>query len=161
MLKKGQLSTAFLLHMAVGFMLLITITYATISLDESMKRQNMEKALSPVGEYLAVNMLNTISQMGMGRSVNQTLRVPMSEDFTSGQYSMGLEDVDGMWYVAVYSSKWPSSGILQPLYLNTSYVSAEDRLQFPPYFCFNITRNSTAGFAAGDNLPKYHIYFNC
>ncbi len=153
---KGQLSTAFILHMAIGFLLLIAITYATLSLDETMKRQNMERVLSPVGEYIGVNMLSTIGQIGMGRTTNQTLRTPLSEDTISGQYSIGLVDIDGMWYVEAKSSKWPQAATLQPLYLNTSYVYADTRIQYPPYFCYNVTRNST--LVAGQN---YHIYFNC
>ncbi len=142
--------------MAVGFILLIAIMYASLALDETMKRQNMEKVLAPVGEYIGVNMLSTIGQIGMGRSTNQTLHVPLSKDTISGQYSIGMTNISGMWYAEIKSSKWPQATILQPLYLNASYVSADTRLQYPPYFCYNVTRNTT--LVAGQN---YHIYLNC
>jgi hypothetical protein len=148
---RGQLSTAFIMNMAIGFLLMITLVYTTLSLEDSMKRQNQEQTMAPVGEYVAVNMLSTIGQLGMGRSINQTFRIPQSGDATTGEYTVGLENISGMWYVAVRSAKWPQSAAFQPMFLDGSYVIADSKKQYPPYFCFNVTRNTT----------NYRIYFNC
>ena len=140
---KGQLSVSFILQVGLGFFLMTAIAYSTISLDETMKKESQRQTLISVSEYVATQLLGMMQYLPEGGSTNQTMRLPMSRDSYSGQYSVELEDIDGVAYVAVQSAKWPDMIARQPLFLNTSRLEIDSTKLFPPGFCPKISRNHT------------------
>ncbi|MCK4327748.1 MAG: hypothetical protein KAW41_04695 [Candidatus Diapherotrites archaeon] len=96
-----------------------------------------------VSEYVAGNLFSVAQYLGPGQSANQTFRVPVSQDYYSGQYSMQLEDIGGLAYVKVRSLKWPQMAARHPLFLNTSYVELDTTTIYPPAMCARVSRNNT------------------
>ena len=148
---KGQLSISFIMRIALGFFLITAIGYAAISLDDTMKKESQKQTLISVSEYVASQLLGMMQYLPVGGSASQAFRLPISRDAYSGQYSVRLEDIGGVAYVAVQSVKWPDMVARQPLFLNTSRLDMDTTPVYPPGFCPDITRNST----------HYTISINC
>lgn len=127
----------------MGFFLITAIAYSTLSLDEAVKKGSQKQMLVSVSDYVASQLLGMMGRLPVGGTTSQTLRLPISRDIYSGQYSVRLEEVGGIAYVSVQSIKWPSMAARHPLFLNASRLSMSTTPVFPPAICPSISRNST------------------
>lgn len=128
-------------QVAIGFLLMVAVAYAALSLDESMKKESQKQSLISVGEYAAARIASSIEYLQPGQSADATYRLPLSRDYYAGQYSLGLEDIGGVAYVRVQSVKWPDMVSRQPLFLDTGAVLIDTAPTFPPALCVNATRS--------------------
>lgn len=140
---RGQFSVSFVLKMALGFLLITALAYATLALEDSMKKESQKQTLISVSEYSAGQLMTMAQYLQPGQSANQTFRLPMSRDYFSGQYSVALEDIDGIAYIRVQSTKWPNMIARQPLFLNTSKLDMDTTQVYPPGICIRLSRNDT------------------
>ncbi len=140
---KGQLSISFVMKVALGITLMITLAYATISLEDTMKKESQKQTIISVSEYAGKQILSMAQYLKPGESINQTIRLPMSRDYNSGQYWIELEDINGVAYVSVTSAKWPDMTSRQPLFLNTTMLDIDTTPVYPPGMCPKLSRNNT------------------
>lgn len=140
---KGQLSISFVMRVGIGLMLIAALAYATLSLEDSLKKESQKQTLISVSEYVAGQTLSMLQYLAPGESANQTFRLPLSRDYYSGQYAVQLQDIEGVAYVAVQSTNWPDMVARQPLFLNTSILLIDTEATFPPGLCVEASRNTT------------------
>ena len=140
---RGQFSVSFATRVVLGFLLMIALVYATLMMENAIKKESQKQTLVAVSEYVATNVFSTINYLSPGQSASQSFRVPMSRDYFTGQYSVRLEGVGGAAYVAVQSTKWPNMTARHPLFLNTSHLDMDTTRVFPPLVCIEASRNTT------------------
>ena len=140
---RGQFSVSFVFRVALGFLLMISIAYATFALEDTMKKESQKQTLISVAEYSAGQLMMIMQYLQPGQSANLTFRLPMSRDYYSGQYSVQLEDIGGVGYIRVQSSKWPDMVARQPLFLNTTKLDMDTTSVYPPGLCIQASRNDT------------------
>ncbi|MFC2174388.1 hypothetical protein ACFLQ2_00775 [archaeon] len=131
--------------------MVVAIAYATLALEDSIKRESQKQTLVNVGEYVGRNVVTIMQYLDPGQSGNQTFRIPLSKDYYAGQYTVKLEDIDDVVYITVTSLKWSDMSARQPLYLNASKVDINTAPAFPPAVCATASRNTT----------HYQLSLNC
>ncbi len=145
------MSIGLVLRISLGFLLIVTLAYASISLEEVIKKESQKQTLVTVAEYTANNILVAMQYVSTGESVNQTYRLPMSRDYYTGQYWVQLEDINGVAYVTTQSVRWPSMIARHPLFLNTTSLDMDTQKITPPGLCVSVARNNT----------HYELSINC
>ena len=131
------------MRITIGFLLIVAISYAASALDQTMKKESQRQVVVAVSEYAATRVFTAMQYLQPGQSTNQTFRLPLSRDYYSGQYSVRLEEIDHVAYVTVTPTKWPDVIARQPLFLNTTLVSLDTELIYPPGMCVRASRNET------------------
>ena len=139
---RGQMSVGFMTRTAVGFILVIGLAYAVLSMNESLKKEAQEQTLVSAAKYVAVQTFASLEELEEGQRMNKTLKLPVFRDETVTPYAVSFEDVDGELFVRASSMQWRLMA-RHPLYLNSSHVTTNSLVSYPPKMCITLSRNST------------------
>ncbi|MCD4740310.1 hypothetical protein K8R43_03910 [archaeon] len=139
---KGQLSVGFMARTAVGFILVIGLAYAVLSMSQSLKKDAQKQTLVSTARFVAVQVLNSLEDLENGQTINKTLSLPTFRDEVSTPYGVSLENNDGVIYIKTTSLQWDLES-RHPLYLNATHVQINDLASYPPKLCIQMTRNNT------------------
>lgn len=139
---KGQLSVGFVARTAVGFVLVIGLSYAILSMSQTLKKDSQKQTLVSAARHVAVQVMNSLEELGENQTMNKTLRLPIFRDETTAPYAISFENKSGVLYVKANSLQW-NIVARHPLYLNASHVQANTLVSYPPKLCITLTRNVT------------------
>lgn len=146
---RGQLSVGFVARTAVGFILVVGLAYAVLNLADSMKKEEQQKTLTLTARYVGGEIFNLMEDLDVNQTVNKTVRLPTFREATAQPYAISLEDINGQLYVRSQSTQWNMTA-RYPLYLNSSEVTINSRVSYPPKLCLMVSRDT-----------KYHINITC
>jgi len=138
---KGQLSIGFMARTAVGFILVVGLAYAVLSINQSMRKDTQKQTLVSAARYVSVQVLNSLEELEENQTMNKTLNLPTFRDEVNTPYSISFENNSGVIYVTAESMQWDIIS-RHPLYLNASYVTTNNMPSYPPKLCIQMTRNN-------------------
>ncbi|GEM_PF-4166198 len=137
----GQLEVGFVLRVALGFILLVGVSYVSYVYIENAEKTKMNQFLSVVGEYIARDITGTISEIEENTTVYKKSYIPPAGDPFGGNYYVTLEKTSDNVYLVVNAYRWRDVGVKIPLYLNPDNVNVSGTLA-PTMLCVNVTRTS-------------------
>ena len=112
---KGQLSVGFIMQMALGFIILVALTYAAVGIQDSMKRETQKQALVMVVERVGTQVMGALGDLEPGQSIETVVMLPASSDEFGGQYGVSVESRHSRVYLRAQSMMWPELVARQPL----------------------------------------------
>ncbi|MCD6414675.1 MAG: hypothetical protein J7L23_03565 [Candidatus Diapherotrites archaeon] len=146
---RGQLSVGFVARTAVGFILIVGLSYAVLNMADSMKKGEQEKTITITARYIGGQILGTMENIQPNQTVKKTIRLPVFRESTTQPYAVTIESVNGGLFVTVKATQWKIT-TRYPLYLNSTEVEVNSRISYPPKLCLTISRDT-----------KYHINVTC
>jgi hypothetical protein len=136
---KGEMSIGFVMRTAIGFVLIAGMAYAVLSMEDSLRKQQQEQAITDTARYVASEILWSMEDLGEGETINKTIWLPSFREATASPYGVTIENKVGEIYVKAYSTQWQLIS-RQPLHLNSSEVELNAITSFPPKICVIISR---------------------
>lgn len=138
---KGQLSIGFMSRTAVGFILVIALTYAVISMNDTFKKREQEQTIVSAAKYVANEVLVAMEELDENTTMNKSIRLPIFRDPNTASYAVSFEDYDGEIYVKATSFQWELVS-RRPIYLNSSQAQINSLPSYPPKMNIMIKREN-------------------
>lgn len=135
----GQLEIGFAMRVALGFILLVSVSYITYVYIENSEKVKMTQFLRVVSQFVTKEITTTVSEIDQNTSIYKRTYIPPAGDPFGGNYYIELEKDSNNVYVIVGAYRWKNIEIKTPLYLNPDLVNISG-IAAPTLLCMNITR---------------------
>ncbi len=146
----GQAEVGFVLRIAIGFTVLVSMGYLVYTYMESAEKSKMTQFLEGLSDFVANQIATAIAETPENTTVIKKVYIPSVGDPFAGNYFITLEKSGSQVILVAKSYRWADVGVIKPLFINNSIADVGGTAT-PTRLCINVTRSG----------GKYSIYLVC
>ncbi len=134
----GQAEVGFVLRIAIGFTVLISMSYLIYTYMEEAEKAKMVRSLDNLAEFISKDIASAVTETPENTTVVKRIYLPPLGDPLAGNYFVTLEKSNSQVMLVIRSYRWRDVGVIKPLFLNSSIVNISG-VATPTIMCLNVT----------------------
>ncbi len=146
----GQAEVGFVLRIALGFIVLVSMSYLAYTYMETAEKAKMTQLLEGLADFISREIASAVIETPQNTTIIKRYYLPTVGDPFAGSYFVTLEKSGSRVVLMAQSYRWADVGVIKPLFINTSLVDVGG-VSSPTLLCLNVTHTGN----------KYSVYLVC